>query len=312
MYQRPTNLVISGAPARRWRLAASLAACALAIGCGRPEDLGPVANLTKAANIREVLVKGAEGAGGEVAATGTGWATVKGQFTYAAEAPEMPPYGVNKDQAVCAPGGQAPPQEFLLVDKSTKGIANIVIYPRRVARVHESAQPTDESLVFDQKECVFLTHVMPFTIGQPMSIKNSDSVGHNTNIEGQGANKVNQTIPAGGSVPYTAKKEEAAPIYVRCSIHPWMLAYMLPRANAYFAVTAEDGTFEIPNLPAGELLEIQFWHESAAGSNHSLVIDSAEAKELKWDKKGRVKITLEPDETREIKIVVPPSSFSLP
>jgi hypothetical protein len=296
---------------RQWLLAAPLAACAVTLGCGRPQDLGPVADLGAIAKIHEALAKGGEGEDEAAAeATGTGWATLKGQFTYAADPPEMPPYGVNKDQAVCAEGGKAPAQEYLLVDPSTKGIANIVVYPRKVSRVHESANPSDKEVVFDQKECVFLTHVLAFNVGQKMSIKNSDPVGHNTNISGQ--NIFNQTIPSDGSVPYEAKKEEATPVAVRCSIHPWMLSYMMPRKNSYFAVTAKDGAFEIPNLPAGEPLEIQFWHESAAGANHVLAVDSPEAKELKWDKKGRIKITLDPDETREIKIVVPQSAFTLP
>jgi hypothetical protein len=271
--------------------------------------LGPVADLTVVRNMREALLKGSEGAdSGAAAATGTGWATLKGRFTYSDAPPAMPPYNVNKDQSVCAPGGQPPKQEFLLVDPSTKGIANIVIYPRRVARVHESAEPLEKEAVFDQKACVFLTHVFAFTVGQPVSIKNSDSVGHNTNIEGQ--NKANQTIPAGGAVPYKAQREEATPVAARCSIHPWMLAYMFPRKNQYYAVTAKDGTFEIPNLPAGEELEIQVWHENSAGPNKSLVVDTPEAGELDWDKKGRFTIKLQQDQTREIEIAVPASAFS--
>ena len=56
-----------------------------------------------------------------------------------------------------------------------------------------------------------------------------------------------------------------------------MKAYMLPRENGYFAVSADDGSFEIANLPAGEELEIQVWHESAG---NGLVLMSPEAKEL--------------------------------
>jgi hypothetical protein len=293
-----------------WIIAAPLALLAvMLVGCGRPQDLGPVADLTAVSKMRTALMKGSEGAdSGAAVATGTGWGTLKGRFTYPDEPPTMPPYNVNKDQAVCAPGGQAPLQEFLLVDPSSKGIANVVIYPRRVARVHESAEPRDEEAVFDQKVCVFLTHVFAFTVGQPVSIKNSDPVGHNTNIEGR--NSVNPTIPAGGAVPYKAQREEASPVRARCSIHPWMLAYMLPRENAYFAVTAKDGTFEIPNLPAGEELEIQVWHEHSAGPNSALVVDTPEAGELDWDKKGRFTIKLEQDQTKEIEIAVPASAFT--
>jgi hypothetical protein len=218
----------------------------------------------------------------------------------------MPPYNATKDMEVCAPGGQPRAQEYLLVDDATNGIANIVVFARNVSRVHESAQPGEEPLVFDQKDCVFLTHVVGLTLGTPVQIKNSDPVGHNTKIDGT---SFNQMIPADGVMQWAAQKEQATPVGVHCNVHPWMLAYMLPRENRYFAVTAPDGSFEIPSLPAGEELEIQIWHEHAAGSQGALVVDSDVAKQLKWSNKGRIKIKLEENKPFEIKIVVPPSAF---
>jgi hypothetical protein len=170
--------------------------------------------------------------------------------------------------------------------------------------VHDSAGPKTEPFTFDQKECKFLSHVFGVTVGQPVEILNSDPVGHNTSVSGQ--NTFNQMIPSGANTPYSAKKEEATPVAVSCSVHPWMRAYMLPRKNAYFAITPADGSFEIPNLPAGEELEIQVWHETAPGG---LFVQSEPAKELKWNNKGRFKIKLEPDETRELEIPVPASAF---
>jgi hypothetical protein len=279
-----------------------------AVGCNRPTETGRYANLGNAERIRTALVgDAATGGEGEAEATGTGWATIRGRFIYEGDPPQMPPYPVNKDQATCAPGGQAPPQETLLVDSASKGIANIAIYPRKVSRAHDEAGPKTEPFVFDQKQCVFLSHVFAITVDQPIEIKNSDDVGHNTNISGQ--NTFNQTIPSGGSTPFAAKREEAVPAAISCSIHPWMRAYMLPRKNAYFAITAPDGSFEIKNLPAGEEVEIQVWHESAAGGNGALFVESDVAKELKWNNKGRFKIRLEPDEVRELNITVPATAF---
>ncbi len=292
----------------RWRWAVAWASLgAVAVGCGRPADLGPVANPVAVADIRKALggASGEQGAA-EATATGTGWATIKGRFTYAGDPPAMPPYPVNKDPEVCAAGGKAPTQEFLLVDDANHGLANVVIYPRTVSRVHDSAKVGDQPVAFDQKECVFLTHVLAFGVGQPVEIKNSDPVGHNTKVEGQ--NSINATVPAGGAVPYKAQKEEASPAPVHCSIHPWMSAWMLPRKNAYVAVTKPDGSFEIANLPAGEKLEMQVWHENA-GVRGELVVDSPEAKELKWNKKGRFTVTLEENQTLELNIAAPPSAF---
>jgi hypothetical protein len=283
-----------------------VALCAAGQGCTRPQDLGAVADAAMSDKIREALKGEGGGEGGPAASTGTGWGTLKGTFTFEGTAPDNPPYNVTKDPEVCEPGGQPPKQQLLVVDGASKGIANIVIFARNASRVNDSAAPSTDPIEFDQKQCVFLTHVLALSVGQPLQIKNSDPVGHNTKIDGTG---FNQMIPASGVVAFAAQKESASPLGVQCSVHPWMKAYMLPRKNGYFAVTAKDGTFEIPNLPAGEEIELQVWHEQAAGAQNALVVEGDAAKELKWSKKGRIKIKLDENETREIKIAVPASAF---
>ena len=291
-------------------LSLPLALVLMAVGCQRGEELGPVAQPVSIEKIRDAITSGTGEAGASEAtvATGTGWATLKGRFVYDGEPPAMEPYNANKDEETCTINGQAPLQETLLVDSGNKGIANVAIYIRNASRVHESAQPQDGSVVFDQKTCVFLTHLLPVTIGQTIELKNSDPVGHNTNIASN-KNSFNQTIPANESVGYTPQKEEAVPVNVVCSIHPWMSSYMLIRSNGYYAVTAPDGSFEIANVPAGEELEFQVWHESGAGSNNAIYLDTDMGKELKWSNKGRFKVKLAEDEVMELELVVPGSAF---
>lgn len=288
----------------------ALGALAMA-GCSGDSLLGPVANARKAEEIRHALTSGSEPTGTAdqtAAATGTGWATIRGRFIYDGTPPQMPPYNVNKDDATCKPGGRAPLQQTLLVDSATHGIKNVVVYLRGASRVHESAQSATGSVVFDQKVCEFLSHVMPVSVGQTIEIKNSDPIGHNTKISGT-RNSFNQTIPALESIDYVLQREEATPAPVSCSIHPWMSAYILPRENGYVAVSAADGSFEIANVPAGEPLEIQVWHESATGPGGGLVLTSPEAKTLDWSRRGRFTIQLEPDEVKEIQLTVAPSAF---
>ena len=49
---------------------------------------------------------------------------------------------------------------------------------------------------------------------------------------------------------------------VDCNIHPFMKGHLLVQDHPYMAVSGEDGTFEIKNIPAGKH-EFQFWHEAA-------------------------------------------------
>ena len=290
-------------------LAALLAAMFFgSVGCQRSDPLGPVADATEVTRIRQAIsTAGGGGGAAQAAATGSGWATLKGRFVFEGTPVKMDPYNVTSDQATCMAGGQKPLQESLIVDESSKGLKNVAIYLRKASRVHESAQkPAEDKVLFDQEKCIFLTHVFPITLGQTMDIKNSDPVGHNTKISG--SNVFNQTIEAGKTVPFTPVKEEAVPRAVNCSIHPWMVAYLLPRKNGYYAVTGLDGSFEINNLPAGETLEMQVWHERGTGNDGVLVLDTPQAKEMKWSSKGRFKLKLAEDEVKEIEITVPGSA----
>jgi hypothetical protein len=285
-----------------------VAGCALS-GCQGEVERGPRANLATAETVRTALLSG--GAGGEAGKAagpvGTGWGTIKGQFVFTENPPVMPPYDVTKEQNICTVDGKAPTQQTLVVDGATKGIKNVAVYLRDASRVHESAQPKTDAVLFDQQHCLFLTHMLGATVGQTLDIKNSDHTGHNTNILGSG---FNQLIPEGATIPYKIQKEFPTPLEVRCTIHPWMISHLLTRKNGYYAVTNDKGEFEIANLPAGEPLEFQVWHERGAAAGKGLVGATPDAPDLKWSNRGRVVFTLKPDEVKEIKVVVPPSAFS--
>jgi hypothetical protein len=84
-----------------------------------------------------------------------------------------------------------------------------------------------------------------------------------------------------------------------------MKAYAVFRKDGYVAVTAADGSFAIPDLPAGEPLEFQVWHERSTGPNGAVGIDKPE---LKWTPKGRFQITLQPDEVKDLGTLVVPAA----
>jgi hypothetical protein len=297
-------------------MAVSHALVLLAVaGCQRNLPPTPRVDAAVAVRLRETLLAASQSSGeeaaGEQQATGEGWSTLRGRFLLAGEAPSRPRLVVTRDTEVCSPGGREVLSEALLVDSATRGIANVVVFARDVRRVHESARPDDSQVVFDQRECVFLSHVLGVKVGQTLDIKNSDPIGHNTNIQTQKGAPFNQIIASGGSIAFQPTAPEAMPVSVVCNIHPWMQAYLLPRADGYFAVTATDGSFELAHLPAGESVELQVWHESAVGAGGSLAVDTAEARELGWSKRGRFQVKLEPDQPLDITVEVPPSAFRL-
>ncbi len=260
-------------------------------GCGPGRVTGPVADAAAAAALRQTLLSGEAGeAAAEAAPTGTGWAALKGRFLFAGTPAERKVLVVDKDMEVCGKGGMKLYDQSLRIDPSSKGLADVVIFVRKASRVKEASPPA-APLVFDQKDCEFLSPVFAARVGQPVDVRNSDPIGHNTNISGT---PFNQLIPAGGSTLFTPNAETGMPVSVTCNIHPWMKAYAVFRKDGYVAVSAVDGAFELADLPAGEPLEFQVWHPRAAAG---LKLDRPD---LKWNPKGRFQITLQPDEVKDI------------
>ena len=58
------------------------------------------------------------------------------------------------------------------------------------------------------------------------------------------------------------REGESLPVKLTSQLHPGMSAYILPLEHPYFAVTDDDGRFEIPNLPVGNW-DFAMWHERA-------------------------------------------------
>lgn len=279
----------------------------LAAGCDRRVTVDPDVNFEApdVVQVVDAIRSGGEGSGsddsGAAASTGTGWGALKGQFTFSGDVPSLAPISTGgKDVDMC---GESVPDLSLIVDPSSSGISNVVVFARKVSRVKDAATPTAESL-FDQKACLFLTHVLPVRTGQPVKILNSDPKAHNTAANPPGDSGFNPQLPGGGSTTVSFKKSQNAPFPVTCSIHPWMKAYMFPRADAYVAVSGPDGSFEIKDLPAGENIEFMVWHEKVnGGSGGGLVAKSG------WNG-GRFKLTIPADGVEDLgEVQVPAAAF---
>ena len=207
----------------------------------------------------------------ETAVTG-GVGTLRGKIEFQGIFTPLAPLYVKggdvKDSEVCA-AVEAPNQSILVKDG---GLANGFVYLKKAPKVAGSVPP-DAVLVFDQKNCVFKPHAMTVRVGQNVKILNSDGVAHNTHTYGKKNSPTNDVVAMNNTVgvPLIYRQAEQEPISVSCDIHNWMKAYHLPIDHPFAAVSAEDGTFEIKDLPVGKH-EFKVWHEVGQLIEKALIV----------------------------------------
>ena len=114
-----------------------------------------------------------------------------------------------------------------------------------------------ERPVMNQKDKAFVPHILPVVVGTAVEFKNQDPFKHNIfSPDGERYNL--GTWEQGQSRTYTFRRPG---VYRQlCNIHPEMLAYILVLETSYFALTDNEGNFEIAGVPSGKYL-LRVWGE---------------------------------------------------
>jgi plastocyanin len=192
-----------------------------------------------------------------LAASGRAWAggSVKGTVKLAGKAPE--PAAINmKADPYCAKQPGSKDEEVVV--GAGGGLKNVVV---RIAKgVSNPPAPPATPAVIDQHGCQYRPRVVVVQAGQSLEIRNSDSTLHNVHTYKGTATLFNQAHIQG--MPPFKKKFATVGDVVRfkCDVHPWMTAWVLVTDSPYYAVSADDGSFSIDEIPPGKYT-LEVWHE---------------------------------------------------
>ena len=202
------------------------------------------------------------------------WTNITGQVVFPANKPIPPrkPLNVNANQNVCLAKGPIL-DESAIVNPKTRGVKNVVVFLRpdstdakaafKAGEIHPAdAKRKAAEVAIDQPCCMFVDRVTCARVGDTIVVKNPAVIPHNFFWDSANNGSHNQNIAA-NQVWKMPKPllEERAPIQYKCTVHPWMTGYVRIFDHPYYAVTDDDGKFEIKNAPAGNY-RIVFWHES--------------------------------------------------
>ncbi len=176
----------------------------------------------------------------------------------------------SNEKAVCGKadqGGKRLNQTFNLGDAGDgkKGVAGVVVWLHDIKK--GAALPAGGTVSFDNHACEFAPHIFLVPSNSTLRVTTSDSVAHNAKVDfeeadGLTGNVFNKQLGA-GAAPVTHSKLPIAgsKLIITCSQHYWMGAVGIVHDHPYYAVTKADGSFEIPNIPAGEYT-VKMWHEA--------------------------------------------------
>ena len=200
------------------------------------------------------------------------WVTIKGQVVYDGEPPQPAVLKVDKDQEHCLGKGPLVNQEWV-VNSKDKGVKNVFVWLTAAGggklKVNpELATIKDKVVTLDQPRCAFEPHVVALREGQTLRVHNSAPVAHNISWQGSRLKNPgnNVILPPGGQQNITNFKADTQVVSLSCNIHPWMKGWLRVFDGPYYAVTDDDGNFEIKLAPAGKA-HIVMWHEGAGWVN---------------------------------------------
>jgi hypothetical protein len=202
------------------------------------------------------------------------WGTIKGQFI-CTEKEALKPVALNVGAAppACLKGKPLLSEKYV-VNPKNKGVRWVVVWLARDVDgkadntaelpIHPDLKKVPEKpVVMDQPCCRFEPHLLAFRKGQDFIGKNSADMIHNMFITSSKGPNLNKAIAVGGElkIPASEWKTIGETITVACSIHGWMKAHVFVFEHPYFAVTDEDGNFEIKNAPAGKYRLVGCHHQ---------------------------------------------------
>jgi hypothetical protein len=205
------------------------------VGCGKSGEEGQKAT-TPAAEQAVFKPTGDEG-------------SIAGKVAFTGQAPKFKPLSMDAD-AVCASKHKEAVYPETVVTNSNGTLRNVFVYVKSGLEGKSFAAPQDP-VTIDQNGCMYKPHVLGIQARQTLKVVSSDDTTHNIHPMPKVNREWNVSQPPKADPITQVFSRPEVSIPVKCNQHPWMKAYINVVDHPFFAVTGEDGTFEIKGLPPG-------------------------------------------------------------
>jgi plastocyanin len=205
-----------------------------------------------------------------------GSGAISGKVTYTGTPPKMKPIDMSKEPT-CAKQHTTPITTENVVTGPGNALQWVVVY---ISAGDQGASTPSQAVRYDQKGCEYIPHVLPMQVAQELQIYNDDQTSHNIHPLSKANAEWNKSQPP-GSPPIDAKYEKAEFIPVKCNIHPWMHGYFVVLNTSHYAVTGEDGSFDLKGLAPGKYT-VTAWQEQYSTQTQEVTIAGGETKTVNF------------------------------
>jgi plastocyanin len=200
---------------------------------------------------------------------------IVGSVKFSGTIPKAKVLKIDKDEQTC--GHDNKESEELVINGETTGVKNAVV---ALVDIAEGKKIDAATSVLDQKECVFIPHVLAVSAGASVDLLNSDNVMHNLHSWSIKNPAFNEGVSGGGKM--TKKFELPEIVKITCDVHKWMSSFIIVKENPYFTVTDEKGNFRIDNVPAGKYT-IEVWQEKVGKRKSEVTVKPKEDAVVDFD-----------------------------
>ncbi len=226
---------------------AALLSMGILAGCG--EQKAP--EVTTAVSSENIPAQAAVPSAGE--------GVIKGKVLFSGTAPEAVKLDLGADPVCAGAHSDGLLSETLTVNANGT-LRDAFVYVKSGLPSGVSYPVPAEAVVMDQKGCRYTPHVFGVQVNQPVTIVNSDGTLHNVHAQLKNSKEFNLGMPIQGMKMTKKFPQPEVMAHFKCDVHPWMSAYAGVLDHPFFAVTGEDGSFEIKGLPAGQYT-LEVWQE---------------------------------------------------
>ena len=151
------------------------------------------------------------------------------------------------------------------------GVSNVFVFVKGGLPTGKTYATPGKAGLLDQQKSMFRPRVQGVLVGQDFLMRNSDPVIHNVRSLSEENRPFNIGQPPKTPDRKKVFKESEGPIEVRCDFHPWMKAFFFVMDHPFFAVSNEQGEFEIKGLPSGKYT-LATWHETFGRQEREITV----------------------------------------